>query len=293
MGVLALNEEVLRDITAAVERARKKPIPWEVLKSRAVDDPAPYLKLADRKPGLRPTPEMVDVPVGYRLNISFEVQPAGLCEHISVSSPDPVNNVPNEHAMAMLGRRVRHAMAAGTAFAAFGSKTSSTGRWSARRSTSSKSSTWKSSNERRPAFDDGLSSRHRAEVRRLSIVLQACAGARQLGRASQARQHPVPVSAPRQGMHDLRRGSLGRARTIRAGGCLASTPPTCRARIARTTSSTRCPTSCAWSTTRTGELQQNIEVVQVWVDPGLPGRAPRPGASALPVAPGRRRHRRD
>ena len=42
------------------------------------------------------------MPFGYRLAISFEHQPAGLCIHISVSSPDAANNLPNEHTMAML-----------------------------------------------------------------------------------------------------------------------------------------------------------------------------------------------
>lgn len=102
VGVLALNDAVMRDIAAAVARARKNPTPWEVAKPRVVDDPGPYLTLADRKPGPRPQVESVDVPIGYRLNISFEVQPSGLCEHISVSSPDPVNNLPNEHAMALI-----------------------------------------------------------------------------------------------------------------------------------------------------------------------------------------------
>jgi hypothetical protein len=101
-GVLALSPKELADIKDAVERARKRPIPWEVLRGRAIDDPGPFVKLKDRKPGRRPDPESVVVPFGYRLNISFEYQPAGLCQHISVSSPDPVNNVPNQHAMAML-----------------------------------------------------------------------------------------------------------------------------------------------------------------------------------------------
>ena len=102
MGVLALNEDVLTAITAAVERARKRPVPLEVT-ARGTTDPGPYLKLADRKPGPpRPQSESVDVPFGYRLAISFEHQPAGLCIHISVSSPDPVGGLPNEITMAML-----------------------------------------------------------------------------------------------------------------------------------------------------------------------------------------------
>lgn len=103
-GVLALDAGILRDIAAAVARARKHPIPWDVLKRHATTDPTPYLKLADRKPGPRPRSEAVDIPIGYRLNISFEVQPAGLCQHISISSPDPVNNIPNDIALAMLAQ---------------------------------------------------------------------------------------------------------------------------------------------------------------------------------------------
>ena len=99
-----LRVEELDAITAAIERARAKPIPWEVLKPRAVDDPGPFLTLADRKPGARPQSEMVELPFGYRLAISFEYQPAGLCLHISMSSPTPDRSVPNEHAIGMVAQ---------------------------------------------------------------------------------------------------------------------------------------------------------------------------------------------
>lgn len=105
MSILALTQKDLDAITAAIARARKRPIPWEVLKPRAVADDTPYLRLADRKgTGQRPPAEMVELLFGYRLNISFEYQPAGLCQHISVSSPDAANHIPNDHAMALLAK---------------------------------------------------------------------------------------------------------------------------------------------------------------------------------------------
>jgi len=104
VGVLALGVNELNAIAAAVKRARQHPIPWGTLKARAVGTPDPYLRLKDRKGGGRPESEHIALPFGYRLSISFEVQPAGMCQHISISSPDPVNNVPNEFAMAMIAK---------------------------------------------------------------------------------------------------------------------------------------------------------------------------------------------
>jgi hypothetical protein len=101
-GVLVLSQNEREAIAYAIERARSHPIPWEVLAPQALADVGPYFQLKDRKPGARPQTEMVLLPVGYQLAISFEHQPAGLCLHISMSSPDPASNVPNQHAMALV-----------------------------------------------------------------------------------------------------------------------------------------------------------------------------------------------
>jgi len=102
MTVFAIGPSEHDAIDAAIKRARANPVPWETLKAAALADPGPYFKLADRKPGRpRPKSEQVDLPFGWRLAISFEHQPSGLCQHISISAPDP-HRVPNEHAVAMV-----------------------------------------------------------------------------------------------------------------------------------------------------------------------------------------------
>lgn len=103
--MLVLGPTDLEAIQAAIERARARPIPWEVLKRSAIGGASPYYRLEDRqKSSYRPQSEMVMLPFGYRLAVSFEYQPAGLCLHISVSTPNPADTVVNEHAMALLAK---------------------------------------------------------------------------------------------------------------------------------------------------------------------------------------------
>jgi hypothetical protein len=62
----------------------------------------PTMMLADRPAGFkRPQSEIVELPVGYRANISFEEQPAGLCRHLSVSVDRP-GMLPSIDAFAMI-----------------------------------------------------------------------------------------------------------------------------------------------------------------------------------------------
>jgi hypothetical protein len=105
MTALLLDAMEQDRIKAAVARARSRPIPWSALQGFAVADPGPTLALADRPEGFkRPPSEHVIVPCGYRVAISFEEQPAGLCRHVSISieDADPRYPLPNPHAVAMI-----------------------------------------------------------------------------------------------------------------------------------------------------------------------------------------------
>jgi len=88
MAFFIVDDAKRSEIAKAVETARSKVIPWDVLRKHAIDDPGPTLNLADRKPGAE---ELADrsVPVrfvgGVTAAISFEEQPAGICRHLSVA----------------------------------------------------------------------------------------------------------------------------------------------------------------------------------------------------------------
>jgi hypothetical protein len=88
----------------AVERAKAHPIPWEVLKTGIPpNQPTDRLTLADREglPEVSRTREEVMLPLGWRVAITVEEQPAGRLLHLSMSSPKK-GKIPNEHAMRMV-----------------------------------------------------------------------------------------------------------------------------------------------------------------------------------------------
>lgn len=88
------------EIKAAVKRARKRPIPWDVLRQVAVVGAGgPLLRLEDRGPEhKRPRSEEVLLPIGYCLCVSYEQQPAGLLAHFSISVAKR-NALPNPEAV--------------------------------------------------------------------------------------------------------------------------------------------------------------------------------------------------
>lgn len=98
MRALILNAETRKEIAEAVERARANPIVIDkAMQAAAADRDAAYVPLADRKPGpVRPPSEHVLIPQGYRASISFEIQPVGLCRHLSISldSPGRIPTIP-------------------------------------------------------------------------------------------------------------------------------------------------------------------------------------------------------
>jgi hypothetical protein len=89
-GVLFIGEAERAAIKAAVERARANPVPWESLQAIALGDESPSLPLNERPKGTRELREKYPsqhLMLGtYQAAISFELQPAGLMRHLSVSS---------------------------------------------------------------------------------------------------------------------------------------------------------------------------------------------------------------
>jgi hypothetical protein len=103
MSILIIGTKEQDAIDAAMKRARERPITIDMLAALAVDQTTTVLTLADRKQFKRPRSEEVLLPTNYRLAISYEEQPAGLCAHMSLS----VNRkgmLPNPAAFAMAMR---------------------------------------------------------------------------------------------------------------------------------------------------------------------------------------------
>jgi hypothetical protein len=87
MAILIIGELEKAAIASAIERARKRPAPLDIVREHAVKQQKPVVKLADRRPGFE-TPiksQQVLIPIGYRVQVSFEQQPAGMCMHLSIS----------------------------------------------------------------------------------------------------------------------------------------------------------------------------------------------------------------
>lgn len=92
MSVLAIDQATVERIDAAIAQARQKVMPLSMTRETG----RPFIgktdiRLADRPPDYkRPIPSVcVEIPVGYMACISFEMQPAGLCRHLSVSIDKP------------------------------------------------------------------------------------------------------------------------------------------------------------------------------------------------------------
>jgi hypothetical protein len=107
MGVLVIGLEEQKVIEAALKAARAKPVPWERISSLVEPSDTDRLDLKDRASQhevdkLRREYPSRQVMLGtYRAAISFELQPAGLFKHLSVSSAKR-GMVPNEPAMKMV-----------------------------------------------------------------------------------------------------------------------------------------------------------------------------------------------
>lgn len=104
-GILIVGDEQRIEISAAIERAKAKPMPWSVMKAIVSRDATTTLLLGDRKIGVeeaRAKYPPQNVMLGtYRCAISFEEQPAGLMRHLSVSSQKK-GKVPGPEVMQMV-----------------------------------------------------------------------------------------------------------------------------------------------------------------------------------------------
>lgn len=99
---MLMSPQIEAELKAAVERAREKPIPWAILSPTLPrnQDFQETLRLEDRvSDHRRPQSEWVEIPVGYRVNVSCEEQPAGVFLHLSVSAKD---NLPHPHAVKLI-----------------------------------------------------------------------------------------------------------------------------------------------------------------------------------------------
>jgi hypothetical protein len=96
------DEEQLK---STVKLALDNPIPWEVLKAGVNTEiqETDRLTLDDKKglpPIKRPVYNVI-LPLGWRVAISCEDQPAGRLLHLSMSSPKR-GKIPSEHALLMV-----------------------------------------------------------------------------------------------------------------------------------------------------------------------------------------------
>ena len=106
MSAFYIGPEETAAIQAAIERARKRVIPMSALRSMAIpDQEKPLVTLEDRarvgEDRIDYQSEHVMLPFGYRLSVSCEEQPIGICLHFSLSSPN-AGRVPHPQAMAMV-----------------------------------------------------------------------------------------------------------------------------------------------------------------------------------------------
>jgi hypothetical protein len=85
---IIVGETQRTQLKAAVSRARAHPVPWGELKQTTTARDATNTEhIEDGHES--PAAEIVKLPFGYVVAITFEEQPAGMCLHISVSGPWP------------------------------------------------------------------------------------------------------------------------------------------------------------------------------------------------------------
>lgn len=105
MTVFIIRPEDEAVLKAAADLVRDKPIPWSTIKpgipSRQDTD---EMTLADRVgvPDVERPIVNVMLPLGWRVAISCEEQPAGILLHVSMSSPRSKDRLPRLEAMHMV-----------------------------------------------------------------------------------------------------------------------------------------------------------------------------------------------
>jgi hypothetical protein len=84
MSVLVIGTTERERIAEIIAYAKAHPLMFDIRDNHPTDNGT--LKLEDRKPGyVRPPSQQIIFPGGFRAAFSFEMQPAGICSHLSVS----------------------------------------------------------------------------------------------------------------------------------------------------------------------------------------------------------------
>lgn len=86
MRVLAIGPDEQKAIEALVAKATATPIPLEIIQELAKGfDPADVSTRRTAEGKYLPSEFTIDIPDGYRVTYTHEMQPGGLCRHLSVS----------------------------------------------------------------------------------------------------------------------------------------------------------------------------------------------------------------
>lgn len=105
LRMLFIGTRELNQIARAIARARAKP-PYDYRDlgpSAMVIGNSPVSTLENTK-GQKLYPGIpVSIPLGYRVSVSFEIQPGGLCRHIAISVDEP-GKLPHQAAIEQIAR---------------------------------------------------------------------------------------------------------------------------------------------------------------------------------------------
>jgi hypothetical protein len=99
-----IGPEQEKQLKEAAARAREHPLSAEIMRHVGIKNKK-LVRLEDRPPmaeALVRRVETVYIPFGYRVNISYEEHPEGICIHVSMCSPTPRKTLPQPEAMVMV-----------------------------------------------------------------------------------------------------------------------------------------------------------------------------------------------
>lgn len=104
MAVLIIGATERERIAEMIAYAKAHPVTFDKMREAIVDE-RPLVRLKDRQPGHeRPPSQHMIFPGGFRVAYSVEVQPAGLCSHLSISVINRAKKgmMPSAEAVAMI-----------------------------------------------------------------------------------------------------------------------------------------------------------------------------------------------